>query len=266
MPRLLMYKHTRKGRKARRTKRRTQYKKTGFRTKVKKALMDLSETKSIGRVKDDRITLGNTNASWEQFHNVFPDNADLNLRLPEGYGVNERIGQRITLRGIRIPMYICNQTPEPLRVRIIIYKENKVIQGNVPPFINPLGNAEPFNYTHPWQADYAINKEMGTIVKQRTFTLSGSMDWGSVAPLHQRPMQFTGNTGIKKVEMGFSFRNKKHFFDQIGDEFLNIDQYNQLTFVWRLYGNDVPYLANHLDEGLGNLRIRQFHKVYFKDV
>lgn len=262
-----MKKNRRKSRKPRRTKRRKYMpkgKRGTFRSKVKKALFDMSETKQLGRALDWRLTLGTLNSEWAYEQKVFPDNADVNLRLPEGTGVNQRVGNRVTLMGMRIPMYILNQTAEALRVRVVIYKIN-ANSATSSPFINPLGNAEDFNYTHPWQSDYAFNKERGTIVKERKFILGGAVDWGSTTS-GPRPIQMTGQTGVKRLEMGFSFRAKKQYFDQVDDSFRNIDQYEQITFVWRLYGNDVPYLANHLNEGLGNLRIRQFHKVYFKDV
>jgi hypothetical protein len=269
MPRLRMYKHTRKGRKARRTKRRTQYKKTGFKTKVKKALMSMSETKSVGRAFDTSVTLGNTSNTWNWAWSVFPANGDANMLINEGTGPNERIGNRISLIGVRIPMYLLNQTPEALRIRIIVVKQKTNLPttgGNE--FINPLGNAEPFDAGHPWQADWPYNKEYGFVVKQRTFTLGGSIDWGAGTagfPGH-RPIQFTGNTGIKRLEMGFSLKSKKHYFDQHGGETRNIDQYVQYLYVWRLTQDTIPYELNHNLQALGNFQIKQFHKVYFKDV
>lgn len=247
---------------------RRRYKKASFRSKVKNALMDISETKSIGRVMDDRLTVGNIESEWRLSQPVFPVQDPLMI-VSEGTGVNDRIGNRITLMGMRIPVYIMNQTAEALRIRVIIIKTNaNPTAAN--PFMNPIGLAEPFNYGHPWQADWALNKELGSIVKQRTFTLKGAVDWGSVGALHDRLIQHTGNSGVKRLEMGFSLRKKKHHFDNYHEnssgEFKNIDQYVQLVYVWRLFGNDMPYVANHGGEGLGNVRIRQFHKLYFKDV
>ncbi|WP_445772239.1 hypothetical protein [Rheinheimera sp.] len=255
----------RKPRKTRKSKARPRVKKASMRTKIKKTLFDLSETKSFGRVIDQRLTLGTLSNTWHSRVAVLPDNGDANMTLPEGTQVNERIGNRITLRGIRIPVYLLNQTPEALRIRVIVYKQSTNVLADPLPFLNPLSEGEAFNYEHPWQADYTFNRELGKIVKQRTFTLAGTLDWGSNEG-GVRPIQFTGNTGIKRLEMGFSFKNKQHFFDQAGDEFRNIDHYKMEVYIWRLYGNDVPYNANHLAEGLGNLRIRQFQKVYYKDI
>jgi hypothetical protein len=256
----------RKSRKPRKTTRRkvTPKGKGGtFRTKVKKALMQMSETKYVGRGLDNQITLGNTSTTWRVQEGVFPLNVQSHMLIHQGTGPNERIGNRITLTGVRIPMYLVNETPEALRIRIMIVKQKTNLSAGAGDFINPLGDSEHFNSGHPWQADFPFNREYGTIVKQRTFTLNGSFDFGSI---NHRNQQFTGNSGIKKLDMGFSLRGKKHYFDDVGGELRNMDQYVQYVYVWRLHKNNIPYTANEDFEGLGNLQIRQFHKVYFKDV
>lgn len=269
-------KYRRKSRKPRRTTRRkyTPKGKGGtFRTKVKKALMSMSETKNVGRALNDQITLGNFESEWVQAHDVFPVNSSNFFQIKEGTGPNERIGNRVTFQSIRIPMYITNQTPESLRIRVIMTKRKANIEylPNLTAykwFINPLGESEHFNQTAPWQADWPFNKELGTVVKQRTFTLDGSIDWGSGTagfPGH-RPVQFTGNRGIKKLEMGFKLGFRHYFIPETVGQVHNTHQYQQFVFVWRIHNNTIPYEVNHNLEGVGNLQIKQFHKVYFKDV
>lgn len=263
-------KYRRKSRKPRKTTRRkyTPKRKGTFKTKVKKALMQMSETKSVGRFIDQSMALGSTSASWVTAAGIFPQNQVADMRIEQGTGPMERIGNRITLTSIRIPMYLVNQTPETLRVRIIVIRQRTNIPGGaLREFITPLGESEAFDAGHPWQADWPINKEFGHVVKQRTFNLNGLIDWGAQTtgfPGH-RPIQFTGNSGVKKVEMGFKLNRRQYFDDVVGD-IHNIDQYIQYVYVWRLNANTIPYELNHNLEGLGNLHVRQYHKVYFKDV
>jgi hypothetical protein len=270
-------KYRRKSRKPRKTIRR-KYAPKGkggtFRSKVKKALMSISETKNIGRVLNQQITIGNFESEWAKNNLIFPDNGDPSMWIQQGTDANDRIGNRITLQGIRIPMYFVNQSPETLRIRVLIVKHKRSIDmafGAITGtswFMDPLGNAQGFNQTDPWQADWPFNKEHGTVVKQRTFNLNGSIDWGAIAVppfVHSRAVQFTGNSGMKRLEMGFKLR-RKQYFDDIGGEIRNVDQYSQYVFVWRLHNNTIPYEGSHNGEGLGNLQIKQFHKVYFKDV
>lgn len=236
---------------------------TSFKRNVKKALMQLTETKSVGLPYDVPLTLGTLQSEWYQFHNLMAP-----FTIPEGTGPNERIGARISLQRMRIPMYLCNQTPEPLLIKVVVFRIDKE-GSNSPEFINPIGEGESFSPGHPWQADYPIGREYGTLVRQKKFVLNGSLDWGSQIT-GARPLQFTGNSGIKKLEMGFSFNNKKIFFQDgphaPGNDINGIDNYQLFMWVWRLYGDRVPYNANHNAEGLGNLQIRQFHKLSFKDL
>lgn len=270
-----MKKNRRKSRKPRRTTRRKYMpkgKRGTFRSKVKKALMSISETKNVGRAVDNQITLGNLESEWIIGNDVWPVNGSPFFDINEGTGPNERIGNRVTFQSIRIPMYITNQTPESLRIRVVILKRKANIQ-YLPDltaykwFINPIGDAEHFSQTHPWQADWPFNRELGTVVKQRTFTLDGAIDWGagtSGFPGH-RPIMFTGNRGIKKLEMGVKL-GFRHYFDDDDGQIRNTAQYQQYIFVWRVHNNTIPYELNHNLEGMGNLQVKQFHKVYFKDV
>ena len=187
-------KYRRKSRKPRKTTRRKyapKGKRGTFRTKVKKALMSMSETKSVGRFIDQQITLGNTSGSWLAGNAVFPYNAGTQMLINEGTGPNERIGNRITLVGARVPMYFVNETPEAIRIRVMIVKQRTNLgDGGIRQFINPLGESEDFHAGHPWQADWPYNREHGTVVKNRTFTLNGSIDFGSAIPT--RPAQWAG--------------------------------------------------------------------------
>lgn len=236
---------------------------TAFKRNVKKAIFALTETKAKGHSKDDPLTLGNLSSEWQQTSGL---NYGSGWHISQGTGPDERIGARITLDRMRIPMYFANMTPEPLLIKAMVVRTPALYNTTGITFVDPIGNAEVFNPNHPWQADYPVNKEFGTVVKQKKFVLAGAVDFGSHL-IGARPISFTGNTGIRKLEMGFSYKNKKIFFDEgMDDEIKGMDVYNLIVYVWRLHGDRVPYDANHLNEGLGNLQIRQFHKLYFKDV
>jgi hypothetical protein len=178
-------KYRRKSRKPRKTTRRKYMpkgKRGTFRSKVKKALMSMSETKSVGRVMDEHITLGNTSASWLLGQYILPVNNTSDMLIQQGTAANERIGNRIEFKSIRIPMYITNQTPETLRMRVMVVKQKTNLPAHPHEnhlFVDPLGRAEQFNHVAPWQADWPCNKEIAHVVKQRTFYVNGSIDWGA---------------------------------------------------------------------------------------